>query len=53
MITWILLSAGLAVLFAILGFTGIAKGFAAIAKFIFYIVLAIFVFTLIFAAIGG
>lgn len=53
MITWILVSAGLAVLFAILGFTGIAKGFAAIAKFIFYVLLVIFVIILIFGAIGG
>lgn len=52
MITWIIVAAGLAVLFAILGFTGIAKGFAAIAKVLFYIVLVIFVVILIMNLLG-
>jgi uncharacterized membrane protein YtjA (UPF0391 family) len=47
MIGWILASAILAVLFALLGFTGIARGFAAIAKILFYIFLVIFIIVLI------
>jgi uncharacterized membrane protein YtjA (UPF0391 family) len=47
MITWILSAAALAVLFAILGFTGIARGFASIAKVLFYILLVVFIITLI------
>ncbi|MGF1639045.1 MAG: DUF1328 domain-containing protein [Cyclobacteriaceae bacterium] len=41
MISWIITSLVLAVIFALLGFTGIARGFAAIAKILFYIVLVV------------
>ncbi len=47
MLTWIIIALFGAFLFALLGFTGIAKGFAAIAKFLFYIFLILFVITLI------
>ncbi len=39
MIEWILAALLGAVVFALLGFTGIARGFAAIAKILFYIFL--------------
>jgi uncharacterized membrane protein YtjA (UPF0391 family) len=47
MIGWIIGSAVLAFAFALLGFTGIARGFAAIAKVLFYIFLIIAVVILI------
>lgn len=47
MIGWILAALIGAVLFALLGFTGLAKGFAAIAKILFYIFLIVFVIVLI------
>ena len=47
MIGWILAALIGAVLFALLGFTGLAKGFAAIAKILFYIFLVILAIVLI------
>lgn len=47
MITWIITAAVLAVLFGILGFTGIARGFAAIAKVLFYIFVIVLIITII------
>jgi uncharacterized membrane protein YtjA (UPF0391 family) len=47
MIGWIIAALIGAFIFALLGFTGIAKGFAAIAKILFYIFLVIFVVVLI------
>lgn len=47
MIGWIIAALNGALLFALLGFTGIAKGFAAIAKILFYIFLVIFLIVLI------
>ncbi|WP_462316970.1 DUF1328 family protein [Marinilabilia sp.] len=47
MLTWILISVLAALLFGLLGFTKIAKGFAAIAKILFYIFVIIFIITLI------
>ena len=48
MITLILIAVFAALIFGLLGFTGIAKGFAAIAKILFYIFLTLFVIILIF-----
>jgi uncharacterized membrane protein YtjA (UPF0391 family) len=50
MIEWIIGAAVLAILFALLGFTTIARGFAAIAKILFYIFLVIFIVILIASA---
>ncbi len=50
MIEWIIGAAVLAVLFALLGFTTIARGFAAIARILFYIFLVIFIIILIAGA---
>jgi uncharacterized membrane protein YtjA (UPF0391 family) len=47
MLTWIIIALLAAFVFALLGFTGIARGFAAIAKILFYIFLIILVITLI------
>jgi uncharacterized membrane protein YtjA (UPF0391 family) len=47
MIEWIIVCAVLAVIFAVLGFGGIARGFAAIAKILFYILLVVLVVALI------
>jgi uncharacterized membrane protein YtjA (UPF0391 family) len=47
MIGWIIAALIGAFLFALLGFTGIAKGFAAIAKILFYIFLVVLVIVLI------
>ncbi|PWD98455.1 DUF1328 family protein [Marinilabilia rubra] len=47
MLGWILISVFAAILFALLGFTKIARGFAAIAKILFYIFAIIFIITLI------
>lgn len=47
MIGWIIAALIAAVVFALLGFTGLAKGFAAIAKILFYIFLVILVIVLI------
>ncbi|MCC5921966.1 MAG: DUF1328 domain-containing protein, partial [Cyclobacteriaceae bacterium] len=41
MISYMIIAAVLAVLFGVLGFTGIAKGFAAIAKLLFYLVVIV------------
>ncbi|MFN2430150.1 MAG: DUF1328 family protein [Cryomorphaceae bacterium] len=51
MITWIIVSAALALLFAILGFSGIARGFASVAKILFYILLVVLVIALIANAV--
>jgi uncharacterized membrane protein YtjA (UPF0391 family) len=48
MIGWIIAALIGALVFALLGFTGIARGFAAIAKILFYIFLIVFVIVLIF-----
>ncbi len=47
MIGWIIAALIAAVVFALLGFTGLAKGFAAIAKILFYIFLVILLIVLI------
>ena len=47
MIGWIIGAFLLAVLFALLGFTTIARGFAAIAKVLFYIFLILFIVVLV------
>ncbi len=47
MIGWIIAALIAAFAFALLGFTGIAKGFAAIAKILFYIFIVILVIVLI------
>lgn len=47
MIEWIIIAAVLALVFALLGFTTIASGFAAIAKVLFYIFLVILAIVLI------
>jgi uncharacterized membrane protein YtjA (UPF0391 family) len=47
MLTWIVIALLGAFVFALLGFTGIARGFAAIAKILFYIFLIVLVITLI------
>jgi len=47
MIGWIIAALIGAVVFALLGFTGLAKGFAAIAKILFYIFLIIFLIVLV------
>ncbi|MGM0635132.1 MAG: DUF1328 domain-containing protein [Bacteroidota bacterium] len=49
MLTWIIIALVGSILFAILGFTSIAKGFAAIAKILFYL----FLIGLIIAFIAG
>jgi len=46
MLTWIIIALLGAFVFALLGFTGIARGFAAIAKILFYIFLIVLVITL-------
>jgi uncharacterized membrane protein YtjA (UPF0391 family) len=51
MLTWIIASLIGAAVFAVLGFTGIARGFAAIAKILFYIFLIVLVITLIASVI--
>ncbi len=52
MLGWIIAALIAAIIFALLGFTGIAKGFAAIAKVLFYIFLVIFVIVLIINLVG-
>jgi len=47
MIGWIITAAVLSLIFAVLGFGGIASGFAGIAKILFYILLVVLVITLI------
>jgi uncharacterized membrane protein YtjA (UPF0391 family) len=49
---WIIVAVIGAILFALLGFTGIARGFAAIAKILFYIFLLIFIIVLVMTLIG-
>lgn len=46
-----IIAAVLAVLFGVLGFTGIAKGFAAIAKLLFYLVVIVLIIGLISQAL--
>ena len=50
MLKWTLICALLAVVFGVLGFTGIAAGFAAIAKILFAIFLVGVLLTLILGA---
>jgi uncharacterized membrane protein YtjA (UPF0391 family) len=47
MITWIIAALIGAFVFGILGFTGLARGFAEIAKVLFYIFIIVLVITLI------
>ncbi|GAO28048.1 DUF1328 domain-containing protein [Geofilum rubicundum] len=47
MIGWIIAALIGALVFALLGFTGIARGFAAIAKILFYIFLVILAIVII------
>ncbi|MFO7575717.1 MAG: DUF1328 domain-containing protein [Bacteroidales bacterium] len=47
MIGWIVAALIGALIFALLGFTGIAKGFASIAKILFYIFLVVVIVVLI------
>jgi uncharacterized membrane protein YtjA (UPF0391 family) len=47
MLTWIIVALIGALIFGLLGFAGIARGFAAIAKILFYIFLIVLVITLI------
>ncbi|MCH8517541.1 MAG: DUF1328 domain-containing protein [Cyclobacteriaceae bacterium] len=51
MISYMIIAAVLAVLFGVLGFTGIAKGFAAIAKLLFYLVVIVLIIGLISQAL--
>ncbi|MDT8402664.1 MAG: DUF1328 family protein [Bacteroidales bacterium] len=52
MIGWIIAALLAAFVFALLGFTGIARGFAAIAKILFYIFLVILLVVLIINFLG-
>lgn len=52
MIGWIIAALIGALVFALLGFTGIAKGFAAIAKVLFYIFLVILAIVVLMNVIG-
>lgn len=52
MIGWIIAALIAALVFGLLGFTGIAKGFASIAKILFYIFLVVFVIVLIMNFVG-
>lgn len=52
MLTWIIVFLVLALIFGVLGFGGIAKGFAKIAKIIFYIFLIVLAVTLIMHLVG-
>lgn len=47
MLTWIIIALVGALIFALLGFTKIAAGFASIAKIIFYIFIIVLIVTLI------
>ncbi len=52
MIGWIIAALVGALVFALLGFTGIAKGFAAIAKVLFYIFLVVLAIIVIMNLVG-
>ncbi|MCZ4407437.1 DUF1328 domain-containing protein [Cryomorphaceae bacterium 1068] len=52
MIGWIIGAAVLSVLFAILGFGGIASGFAKIAKVLFYIFVVVLIVTVVMNLLG-
>jgi len=52
MIGWIIGAALLAALFGILGFGGISRGFAAIAKILFYIFIVVLIVTLVMNFLG-
>ncbi len=47
MLTWIVIALIGALLFALLGFTGIARGFASVAKILFYIFIILLLISLI------
>lgn len=53
MLTWALIFLGIAVVAGLLGFTTIAAGAAGIAKFLFYIAVAIFVVILVAGLLMG
>ncbi len=53
MLTWALIFLGIALVAGLLGFTNIAAGAAGIAKFLFYIALAIFVIVLVVGLLMG
>ena len=52
MLEWIIICAVLAVVFAVLGFGGIARGFAKIAKLLFYILIVVLIISLITHLLG-
>ncbi len=47
MLTWIVIALIGALIFALLGFTGIARGFASVAKILFYIFIILLLISLI------
>lgn len=52
MLEWIIICAVLALVFAVLGFGGIARGFAQIAKILFYILIVVLIVSLIMHLLG-
>lgn len=52
MLEWIIICAVLALVFAVLGFGNIAKGFAQIAKILFYILIVVLITSLIMHLLG-
>jgi uncharacterized membrane protein YtjA (UPF0391 family) len=53
MLGWIILFIILAVAFGVLGFTGIASGFASIAKILFFVFLALVIISALSRAFRG
>ena len=53
MLRWILIFVVLAIIFAVLGFGGIAEGFADIAEILFYIFLVLIVIALVMRLVRG
>jgi uncharacterized membrane protein YtjA (UPF0391 family) len=53
MLRWVLIFLVLAVIAALLGFGGLAAGFAEVARIIFFIFVALFVLALIFTLVRG
>lgn len=52
MLEWIIICAVLSIVFAVLGFGGIARGFAKIAKLLFYILVIVLIVSLIMHLLG-
>lgn len=52
MLEWIIICAVLALVFAVLGFGNIARGFAQIAKILFYILIIVLIISLISHLLG-